>query len=134
MVRLTLLTVLYAAASALALPTSTTTDLIVPDFVLSPEHALNRRQSINYNQQYTTGGSIQYSHSGSSYSAIWNNANDFVVGIGWNPGNSKYVLPSSPLLFYLTSYVSTLPILQFSTYPTNPYLLPQPNQILWLLQ
>ena len=87
---LKLLLAFTAAAAALALPTLVPEDSAAPNFVLRYDNeTLERRQSINYNQDYTTGGSISYTHSGNSFSATWNNPQDFVVGIGWNPGNAK---------------------------------------------
>lgn len=60
------------------------------DFVLRRDNStLSRRQSPNYNQDYTTGGTVNYTPSGSSFSLNWNTQDDFVVGVGWTTGNTK---------------------------------------------
>lgn len=80
-----LLIALFAAAGTLAAPT----DLVdrEPDFVLSAPSSLARRQ--NYNQDYTTGGNVQFSPSSNGYSVTFSNANDFVVGKGWSTGSAR---------------------------------------------
>jgi endo-1,4-beta-xylanase len=50
--------------------------------------ALARRQSPNYKQDYTTGGTVNYSPSSTGFSVQWSNAQDFVVGLGWTTGSN----------------------------------------------
>ena len=87
--------VISAIAGSLASPT----DFIERDaeerspanFVLGRDNAvsgLSRRQATNFNQDYTTGGTVSYSPSGNSFSVTWNTQNDFVVGVGWSPGST----------------------------------------------
>ncbi|EEA21534.1 hypothetical protein TMatcc_009047 [Talaromyces marneffei ATCC 18224] len=59
------------------------------DFILGAENRLGRRSAINYNQDYTTGGSVNYSPSSTGFSVNWSNANDFVVGVGWQTGTTS---------------------------------------------
>jgi endo-1,4-beta-xylanase len=59
------------------------------DFVLHPENSVHRRSTPNYNQDYTTGGTVNYSPSGSSFSVTWNTQDDFVVGVGWSTGSTR---------------------------------------------
>ena len=84
---------LTAIAGSLASPT----DFLVkrdveerstPDFVLGGHNAISRRQSPNYNQDYTTGGTVDYSPNGGSFSVTWNTEDDFVVGVGWTTGST----------------------------------------------
>lgn len=58
------------------------------DFVLKRiNDTLSRRQSApSYHQDYTTGGTVTYTPTGSSFTTNWNTQDDFVVGIGWNTG------------------------------------------------
>jgi endo-1,4-beta-xylanase len=42
----------------------------------------------NYVQDYTTGGTVSFSHTSSGFSLNFNTADDFVVGVGWNPGST----------------------------------------------
>jgi endo-1,4-beta-xylanase len=44
----------------------------------------------NYVQDYTTGGTVSFSHTSSGFSLNFNTADDFVVGVGWNPGSTAY--------------------------------------------
>jgi endo-1,4-beta-xylanase len=66
----------------------------LPDFNLQGFNAtaflegLHRRQTANYNQDYTTGDTIDFSGSGSSFSVTWDTSDDFVVGRGWSIGTT----------------------------------------------
>ena len=61
----------------------------IPDFDFSEiESNLTRRQT--YSTDYTTGGTVNYSPGAlGQYSVTFSQANDFVVGKGWNPGSTK---------------------------------------------
>lgn len=54
------------------------------DFILRRDSStLNRRQTPRYNQDYTTGGSVNFSPSGGSFS-LNRSAQDYcVVGVEW---------------------------------------------------
>lgn len=67
------------------------------NFFLGPNHPLARRSAINYNQDYTTGGTVNFSPSNTGFSLNWNTQDDFVVGVGWNPGSTSYVIIGSPI-------------------------------------
>lgn len=58
------------------------------DFVLGAENRLDRRTAINYIENYTTGGTVDFSHSSTGFSVIWSDADDFVVGVGWQTGTN----------------------------------------------
>jgi endo-1,4-beta-xylanase len=58
------------------------------DFVLEANSPLSRRSSLNYSQDYTTGGTINYTNSSTGFDVTWNTPDDFVVGVGWNPGST----------------------------------------------
>jgi endo-1,4-beta-xylanase len=57
-----------------------------PDFILGPNN-LARRQ--DYNQNYKTGGSVNFSPSSKGYSVSFSGAGDFVVGKGWKTGTTR---------------------------------------------
>jgi len=57
-----------------------------PDFELGGDH-LTRRQ--NYNQDYTTGGNVNFSPTSNGYSVSFSGASDFVVGKGWSQGTTR---------------------------------------------
>lgn len=59
------------------------------DFVLGSHNDVRRRASINYDQNYQTGGQVSYSPSGNGFSVNWNTQDDFVVGVGWTTGSSS---------------------------------------------
>ncbi|EEA18899.1 hypothetical protein TMatcc_010557 [Talaromyces marneffei ATCC 18224] len=96
-----LLVAFTAIVGALAAPTELVKDDNVLDllsrgpsnFVLDTTNttSLVRRAGINYNQDYTTGGTVNYYHSSTGFQVNWNTQNDFVVGVGWNPGSNSPV-------------------------------------------
>lgn len=50
---------------------------------------LSKRQSINYVQNYNgNAANFKYDQHAGTYSTRWTNPPDFVVGLGWSPGNS----------------------------------------------
>ena len=66
---------LSAAAGTFAAPTAAT-DL--PDFELSSETSMVKRQ--DYNQNYKTSGNVNFTPTSNGYSVNFSNAGDFVVG------------------------------------------------------
>jgi endo-1,4-beta-xylanase len=84
MVRVTSLVAL--AAGALAAPVAEEGGL---DFALEGPSNLARRQGLNYNQDWTSGGGVNYQSTSTGYSVSFSNAQDFVVGRGWNPGSQS---------------------------------------------
>ena len=94
MVAFTLLAL--AAATALAAPA---TDKVAlrddANVFIGPDHFLSRRflnitgrSNTNYNQNYHTGGTVNYTPGTNQFSVNWNTQNDFVVGVGWQPGST----------------------------------------------
>jgi hypothetical protein len=57
-----------------------------PDFELSADR-LTRRQ--DYNQNYKTGGSVNYVPTSNGYAVSFSGAGDFVVGKGWRTGTQR---------------------------------------------
>ena len=53
------------------------------NYFLGPDHPLSRRSNTNYNQDYTTGGTVNFVPSTNAFSVNWNTQQDFVVGVGW---------------------------------------------------
>jgi endo-1,4-beta-xylanase len=80
------------------------------NFVLGPDHPLMlarrnltmSRRSTNYDQDYTTGGTVDFSPASGEFYVAWDTTDDFVVGVGWNPGSTLYGTnpPSLLLLFF----------------------------------
>jgi len=81
----------WAIAGAFAAPTA---DLDAPDFMLGP-HNLAPRQ--DYNQNYRTGGSVNFSPSSNGYSVTFSGAGDFVVGKGWKTGTTRWDSSNDPI-------------------------------------
>jgi endo-1,4-beta-xylanase len=76
-----------AIVEALAVPASTHgPQPDIPDFELGRDN-LARRQ--DYNQNYKTGGSVNFSPSSNGYSVTFSGAGDFVVGKGWKKGTTR---------------------------------------------
>ncbi|KAH9863581.1 hypothetical protein J1614_009513 [Plenodomus biglobosus] len=83
----TLAIVLSGIASTLAAPTAEpAADL--PDYELATKN-LARRQ--DYNQNYKTSGSVNFSPTSNGYSVQFSNAGDFVVGKGWKTGTNRKI-------------------------------------------
>lgn len=60
----------------------------IPDFDFFRNISrLESRQ--DYNQNYKTGGNVNYSPSSGGYSVKFSGAADFVVGKGWNTGSAR---------------------------------------------
>lgn len=63
----------------------------------NPAAELSRRaQAVNYNQNYVaSGANVQYSpnQGAGKFTVNYNTQQDFVVGLGWKPGNSEYESP-----------------------------------------
>ncbi|KAH8892809.1 glycoside hydrolase family 11 protein [Thozetella sp. PMI_491] len=76
---------LSALGGVFAAPTA---DPDAPDFVIGP-HNLARRQ--DYNQNYKTGGNVNFSPSSNGYSVTFSGAGDFVVGKGWKTGSERNI-------------------------------------------
>jgi len=84
MVAFTYLAVAAAAISgAIAAPTAGPD---VPDFEIGSQN-LARRQ--DYNQNYRTGGNVNFSPTNNGYSVSFSGAGDFVVGKGWSRGATR---------------------------------------------
>lgn len=59
----------------------------LPDFEFGPAGKLSRRQ--DYNQNYKTGGNVNFQPSSNGYSVSFSGAGDFVVGKGWSRGTNR---------------------------------------------
>jgi endo-1,4-beta-xylanase len=80
-----LVAVISAVTGALAAPAAEPS-LDSPDFELGGQN-LARRQ--NYNQNYVTSGSVNFSPASNGYSVTFSGAGDFVVGKGWSTGTTR---------------------------------------------
>jgi hypothetical protein len=65
------------------------------DIVNNGTHIVRRQ---DYNQDYKTGGNVNYQPTGNGYSVTFSNAQDFVVGKGWKTGTSRLVVFTTFLL------------------------------------
>lgn len=89
---------LAMAVSSFAAPTENVARESEPDFELNMTKDLIKRQ--DYNQDYVTSGTVNFSPSSNGYSVTYSGAGDFVVGKGWTTGStSRYVL--CPFMFYV---------------------------------
>lgn len=96
-----LVVVLAAVHSVIAAPTEQTEASVQKrgphNFVMGPDHPLMMarrneslaRRSTNYVQDYTTGGSVYFAPESGEYYVSWDTTDDFVVGVGWNPGSTE---------------------------------------------
>lgn len=87
------------------------------DFILHPDHPLARRfanlterANPTFTQNYKTGGTVNFTPTGTGFNLNYNVQQDFVVGVGWNPGNAQYVaIFPSILTVFFTPIRSTFP-------------------------
>lgn len=80
-----LIVAISALTGAIAAPTAEPS-LDSPDFEIGGA-SLARRQ--NYNQNYVTSGSVNFSPASNGYSVSFSGAGDFVVGKGWSTGTTR---------------------------------------------
>lgn len=73
----------------------------------------------NYVQDYTTGGTVNFTPSGNGFSLNFNTNNDFVVGVGWNPGSTLPITHSGS--FSVTRGLATLSVYGWTTNPLVEY-------------
>jgi endo-1,4-beta-xylanase len=81
-------------------PTVVLNERGVPNFIFDDNHPLTiarraanvtgilARSNTNYNQNYHTGGTVNFSPSTNKFTLNYNVQQDFVVGVGWNPGST----------------------------------------------
>lgn len=88
-----LLLPLATIAGSLAAPTDPTAlytrdlEQRAPDFEVHNASSLFKRQ--DYNQNYKTGGNVNFSPRSNGYSVTFSGAADFVVGKGWSTGSTR---------------------------------------------
>ncbi|KAK6349930.1 hypothetical protein TWF696_006189 [Orbilia brochopaga] len=104
------------------------------NFHLGPDHplaiakrnaSLARRSNTNYNQDYTTGGSVNFSPQTNGFSLNWNTQNDFVVGVGWNPGSNAPITHTGS--FSVNSGLGSLGVYGWTTNPLVEYYVMEEN-------
>ncbi|KAI1313289.1 concanavalin A-like lectin/glucanase domain-containing protein [Xylaria venustula] len=103
------------------------------NFFLGPEHPLyprnvtelNARSNTNFNQDYVTGGSVSYTPGTNQFSVTWSTSQDFVVGVGWQPGSSSPITYSGS--FSVSSGLGSLSVYGWSTNPLVEYYVMETN-------
>ncbi|ORX98668.1 endo-beta-1,4-xylanase [Clohesyomyces aquaticus] len=124
---------LSAIAGSLAAPAAEPLPLHVErrgpnNFYLTEDHplmiarrnaSLEARGNTNYVQNYKTGGTVNFTPQTNGFSVNFNTKQDFVVGVGWNPGNSAPITHSGS--FQVTSGLATLSIYGWTTNPLVEY-------------
>lgn len=92
---------LSAISATFAAPTADAAGKIqkrgLNNFVMGPDHPLMlakrnaslEARALNYVQDYTTGGTVDFTTSSTGFTLNFDTTDDFVVGVGWNPGSSE---------------------------------------------
>ncbi|KAK1752811.1 glycoside hydrolase family 11 protein [Echria macrotheca] len=88
MVALTYLAVAASAVSGVLAAPYPEAD--APNFEIGG-HNLARRQGMDYNQNYKTGGNVNFQPTSNGYSVSFSGAGDFVVGKGWRTGQARNI-------------------------------------------
>ncbi|KAH8705799.1 endo-xylanase [Talaromyces proteolyticus] len=91
------------------------------DFFLGLDNSLSRRATINYDQDYTTGGTVNYSPSSTGFTVNWSNAEDFVVGVGWKTGSTSSINFGGSFSVSGTSGTGLLAVYGWTTSPLVEY-------------
>ncbi|KAL6787405.1 glycoside hydrolase family 11 protein [Trichoderma sp. SZMC 28012] len=125
---------LSVIAASLAAPTEVAEKKVEErgeyNFFLGPDHPLSRRNlagrsNTNYNQDYTTGGTVNFTPSTNGFSLNWNTQEDFVVGVGWNPGSNLPITHSGT--FNVASGLGSLSVYGWTTNPLVEYYVMETN-------
>ncbi|KAK6534043.1 hypothetical protein TWF281_005382 [Arthrobotrys megalospora] len=129
---------LSSIALVVAIPTATTENTLEKrgdfNFFFGPDHplaiarrneTLARRSNTNYNQKYTTGGTVNFSPQTNGFSVNWNTQNDFVVGVGWNPGSTAPITHTGT--FSVSSGLGSLGVYGWTTNPLIEYYVMETN-------
>ncbi|KAB5571731.1 concanavalin A-like lectin/glucanase domain-containing protein [Coniochaeta sp. 2T2.1] len=131
----TILIALVGAAATLAAPTPTEAGLESrgpANFVLHPDHPLARRfanlterTNPSYTQNYKTGGTVNFTPTGTGFNLNYNVQQDFVVGVGWNPGNTQPITHTGS--FQVNSGLGSLGVYGWTTNPLVEYYIMEQN-------
>nr|Q8J0K5.1 RecName: Full=Endo-1,4-beta-xylanase B; Short=Xylanase B; AltName: Full=1,4-beta-D-xylan xylanohydrolase B; Flags: Precursor [Talaromyces funiculosus]CAD33900.1 endo-1,4-xylanase B [Talaromyces funiculosus] len=106
------------AGGALALPAAEPVSFDIRDENIT---LARRAEAINYNQDYiASGANVQYSPNmaAGSFSINYNTQGDFVVGLGWQPGDANPITYSGS---FSASGVGILAVYGWSTNPLVEY-------------
>ncbi|KAK4239419.1 hypothetical protein C8A03DRAFT_32519 [Achaetomium macrosporum] len=121
---------LSAVAATLAAPTVEQRG--PANFVLHPDHPLARRignitarSNPTYTQNYKTGGTVNFTPTGTGFTLNYNVQQDFVVGVGWNPGTTQPVTHTGT--FSVNSGLGSLSVYGWSTNPLVEYYIMEVN-------
>ncbi|KAI0470773.1 endo-beta-1,4-xylanase [Xylariaceae sp. FL0804] len=106
---------LAAAAPSLAAPRG------AMNFTLPREQmrSLQKRSDTNYKQDYTTGGTVNFTPGTNEFSINWDTTEDFVCGVGWNPGSDSPITHTGT--FSIESGLGSLSVYGWTTDPLVEY-------------
>ncbi|RAO72001.1 uncharacterized protein BHQ10_008013 [Talaromyces amestolkiae] len=126
-----LVVVLTAVHLAIAAPTEQTEASVQKrgphNFVMGPDHPLMMarrneslsRRATNYVQDYTTGETVYFAPESGEFYVSWDTTDDFVVGVGWNPGSTEPITHAGS--FDVTSGLASLSVYGWTTDPLVEY-------------
>lgn len=95
------------------------------NFLLGPDHPLMMarrnltRRATNYNQDYTTGGDVYFAPESGEFYVSWDTTDDFVVGVGWNPGSTLPITHAGS--FVVDSGLASLSVYGWTKNPLVEY-------------
>jgi len=119
--RISTLSALVAGVLGHPAPAPVPEPMAMPNFSLRGENTslsnFMRRASVNFNQDYVAGGAnVQYSpnEGTGTFSVNYNTAADFVVGLGWQPGDTN------PISFSGSFSAQGVGLLSVYGWSTNP--------------
>jgi len=102
------------------------------DFSLGIDHPLSKRfgnfsvrSDSNYVQNYKVGGTVNFTPETNSFTLNWNTQQDFVVGVGWNPGGTAPITHTGT--FSVSSGLGSLGVYGWTTNPLVEYYIMDTN-------
>ncbi|MCJ1441274.1 MAG: hypothetical protein MMC23_001760 [Stictis urceolatum] len=137
------LSAIVAAVFALPAAEPAPAPAALPNFNLetgnsSLSNLVRRARAVNFNQDYVaSGANVQYTpnQGAGSFSVNYNTQQDFVVGLGWQPGDARWtphpsspiqtcllhlLIPPSPITYSGTFSASGVGLLSVYGWTTNP--------------
>ncbi|KAI0477175.1 glycoside hydrolase family 11 protein [Xylariaceae sp. FL0804] len=87
--------------------------------------AIDPRSDSNYIQDYKVGGTVNFTPGTNTFSLNWNTEEDFVVGVGWQPGSTTPITHSGT--FSVESGLGSMGVYGWSTNPLVEYYIMETN-------
>jgi len=116
-----------AIGASLAAPVDTLIERSPEDFFVNSRELGNLHRRQNYIENYTTGGTVDFSPSSTGFSVTWDTPDDFIVGKGWSVGGSSSITYDGS--FSASSGTALLSIYGWTLNPLVEYYIIESNNL-----